>query len=632
VESIRPQLSLVLRPRYVIPGLLVISVTILYSLTLLTNVINCVSQYCDDPGEFTIALAQGGTVHPTGYPLYMLLGTPFVSALRAMGLSPAAGGSLFSLVWQVLAVGGVFMLVQRETHNPWLSGAAGLLLAVTRSMWIEGTLPEEYSLMMALSVWILWLAGALHVQWSDSLGWWLAFAGGLGAAHQRLVAVMLPFIGLWLLPQAWRSGRFWRWLGVACLCFAAGFLPYLDIPFRVWRGAPWLWSQADNWKDFWRVFWAGDYLHAPIHSLSSVLASARKIWAALRDGMGTAGVGLTVVGALIALIKAPRQAALWWGVGLSCLVFALFVDVIIVEAELMLFILCLVVVCAIGLAQLPRRWQVGASGVLLACGLYLGARQYPVVVALTHNNKAEQYIGTVEKLEAPPHAAVLALWGQEYFDLYYAQHFEGRLSQWQLVDHRADFNALTVQGDGRVYMSEDTLNVFTVDQWRQHLGSPLRITSAGPGMLAVTSRPLPAPAGPLYPIGDGIALSNWEVRLEPDHSLDLVAYWVATRTVPSDYSTYVHVTDKTEIVSADDLLGQNDAFAPVYSWYPTSQWQPNEVVREDHVVVGLPPDRQPSSIFVGMYRHEAGGQLTPLGHVVLDLEEGIWKMRAATPP
>ena len=117
------------------------------------------------------------------------------------------------------------------------------------------------------------------------------------------------------------------------------------------------------------------------------------------------------------------------------------------------------------------------------------------------------------------------------------------------------------------------------------------------------------------------------MRQEPDHSLDVVAHWVATRPVSADYSTYVHVTDKAEIATPDDLLGQNDASAPVYGWYPTSQWQPNEMVREDHVVEGLPPDRPPRTIIVGMYHHQADGQFVQLGHVVLTFDGDSWTIR-----
>ena len=51
----------------------------LYGATLMSVVSGCTSEYCADVGEFQVALATWGTVHYTGYPLYMLLGSPFVA-------------------------------------------------------------------------------------------------------------------------------------------------------------------------------------------------------------------------------------------------------------------------------------------------------------------------------------------------------------------------------------------------------------------------------------------------------------------------------------------------------------------------------------------------------------------------
>jgi hypothetical protein len=83
--------------------------------------------------------------------------------------------------------------------------------------------------------------------------------------------------------------------------------------------------------------------------------------------------------------------------------------------------------------------------------------------------------------------------------------------------------------------------------------------------------------------------------------------WVATHAVQKDYSSYAYLSDQHRITAPGDLVAQSDFAAPVYGWYPTSQWQPGELVREDHTL-DLPSDRVVRSIFVGMYsRNDAGG-------------------------
>ena len=43
-----------------------------------------------DPGEFQFAAWRLGLAHPTGYPLYMLLGSAWQHVLAILGVSPAA--------------------------------------------------------------------------------------------------------------------------------------------------------------------------------------------------------------------------------------------------------------------------------------------------------------------------------------------------------------------------------------------------------------------------------------------------------------------------------------------------------------------------------------------------------------
>jgi len=76
---------------------------------------------------------------------------------------------------------------------------------------------------------------------------------------------------------------------------------------------------------------------------------------------------------------------------------------------------------------------------------------------------------------------------------------------------------------------------------------------------------------------------------------------------------------KTIAEQKRDLVAQSDFAAPVYGWYPTSEWQPGEVVREDHTL-DLPADRSVRSIFVGMYSRNAGGGFDQLGRLRLDTD------------
>jgi hypothetical protein len=152
------------------------------------------SVYADDVGEYQVALPLWGTVHPTGTPLYMLLGSPFVTALRRLGLAPSAGASLFSLLWTTGGVALLAAIMIRLAVPPVLSALAALAIGLTRSIWIHGSIAEVYSLWMFMMLLALLLALKLDARWSDRSGWVLALLAGLGVAHHRLLVPLLPVL------------------------------------------------------------------------------------------------------------------------------------------------------------------------------------------------------------------------------------------------------------------------------------------------------------------------------------------------------------------------------------------------------------------------------------------------------
>lgn len=62
------------------------------------------SPYATDVGEIQNALPRWGTIHFTGYPLYTLSGSLFVTLLHPLGIAPAAAASLYSALWGALAI------------------------------------------------------------------------------------------------------------------------------------------------------------------------------------------------------------------------------------------------------------------------------------------------------------------------------------------------------------------------------------------------------------------------------------------------------------------------------------------------------------------------------------------------
>src|SRR5204863_5781393 len=81
-----------------------------------------------DSAEFTLVLALRGVSHPTGYPLYTLIGHGFVTALHALGASWAFAANAWSASGGAVAVGLMVRL-------------AGALAPRSRMAWVVALLP-----------------------------------------------------------------------------------------------------------------------------------------------------------------------------------------------------------------------------------------------------------------------------------------------------------------------------------------------------------------------------------------------------------------------------------------------------------------------------------------------------------
>jgi len=114
-----------------------------------------------DSGEFQFAAWLGGFVHPTGYPLYLLLGWLWTHLLP-LG-DPAWRMNAFSAAWGALAVGLLYLLARQvigvaaRGRLPLLAVRLPALLAaatfaVSPTFWSQAVVAEVYTLNAALIV------------------------------------------------------------------------------------------------------------------------------------------------------------------------------------------------------------------------------------------------------------------------------------------------------------------------------------------------------------------------------------------------------------------------------------------------------------------------------------------------
>jgi hypothetical protein len=198
-----------------------------------------------DWAEMQMIPAQLGVPHPTGYPLYVLLGKAF--SLLPIG-SIAYRANLLSAVAAAGGAAAVVLVSTRLGVRPVIAAIAGLTLAVTGTLWLEATFSEMNGLHLLLVALVIHRALVWRAERRDSdlrLGGLLA---GLSLANHLLAVTVVPIVVLFVLVDARRRLIERPVLLVqAGLLVLAGVSLYLFIPLRALFGPPEVYGSLQTW-------------------------------------------------------------------------------------------------------------------------------------------------------------------------------------------------------------------------------------------------------------------------------------------------------------------------------------------------------------------------------------------------
>lgn len=605
-----------------VAGLAALLAFICFVTTLQTEINGSAHPYTTDVGEIQNALPRWGTIHFTGYPLYTALGSLTVNALRLLGIPPAAGASLYSALWGALAIGLLAWLLLELKVAPALAVVASLLFALSTSLWVDASLAELHTMTMALTFAGLLAALRFYRQGRRRDFYWLAFIVGQGLAHQRAFVFSVPAMALLALPH-WRVMlRHWLpALGLALL----GPLTYLYLPLVDWLGSDWVFSNPGTWDGFWALV-----MDTKTERIIELPGTVAELWTRVR---GVAGVlsddlpwplwlagllALTFLGRTLTLLERLALALSWVPFFLlSVVIWVGFVGDALLAAKLPV-----IAMSAVGLGLLGQavwRWRRSAGRMAVAGGLILAATLFqahrPTVLAITRDPSAAETIDLADQIPPPGDgrpATLMALWGNDFWQLAYAHRFEGRFPHLNLVDHNADFSAIVARGD-HLYTLSRTFYERPLEWWEQRLGA---VSLSSVAYRVVEIRPRDAvvevEGGPLQLLDNGIVVQDAALRWVEEDELLLRVVWRASSPTDTDYSVAVHLVSSVPPAGPDDIVDQADSAHPVYGWYPTTEWRRNEVV-QGHYRLEVPQGDEPVAVRLGMYRVTAEGEFENAG-------------------
>jgi len=181
-----------------------------------------------DSAELVTGSYTLGIVHPTGYPLYLLLGKLFT--LLPVG-SVAYRVNLLSTVLAVLSVLVLGRIIFKLTGSVFASWIGSLFLAFAHTFWVMAIVAEVYTLHTLL----LGVVLLLLLRWRESPSarrlFAVALAFGFSLTNHVSSVFMLPII-VWFVWRniGWRESI--RMVPGAALACLLGLSPYLYFPIR----------------------------------------------------------------------------------------------------------------------------------------------------------------------------------------------------------------------------------------------------------------------------------------------------------------------------------------------------------------------------------------------------------------
>jgi len=267
----------------------------------------------EDSGDLLAASATLGIPHPTGYPLFVLLGR------LATFLPLGTIAFRINLVSAVAAAASVYFVVRLACalapEAARLLGALGaaacaLLYASSRGAWSQSVLSEVYTLNAAFLSVVLWLLVEADRERDLRRLLLAAYLFGLGLTNHLLLLAASPA----LLVVTWRFART-RKIGLA----GAVLLPVLIfwgltldlyLPVRAARNPEFSWGAPTSPEQLWWVLSGAQYAR---NFFVRDLAGVVRHLAPGRWGMDF-GWGLLILGGgvLVTLFRRPTGSAAVW--------------------------------------------------------------------------------------------------------------------------------------------------------------------------------------------------------------------------------------------------------------------------------------------------------------------------------
>lgn len=565
-----------------------------------------------------------------GYPLYTLLGMLWVRWSRLFlgwAMNPIEIFSLYSILWALGALALLYMLILELTERNWIIAAlVTLLYAFSFSFWFYAVTTEKNTAGIFQIVAAMWAALRWERTGGDRPLLLLALLTGFALAHVVTgVLIALAFLVVLYPKERPQPGLAWR----AALW---SILPLISYAYVLVQGHLHPQWRGQGQQGVSTLAWFAHFLTNP--DARELLAQGLSLeWPAelvarLTNELTLAGLLLGLLG----IVWLGRRRGSFLSLALvGYVIFAYFnrygswVEILMPAFPLL----------SIGIAHAAHqvwRWRSSWTAIGVVVGLTLLAgyqivRNYPIADQRDKGGDSGLDLARAILADAPPLHARIIITFDEALSLEYLTRVWGERGD-ILFEPPQNF---AWDDPKPFYVTRNAAWVVLRD-----LPPAVHLSSAGATLIEVRDGPgrgLPASARPLlFDFEGGLRLVGYGVT--SSDALRIALYWQARTAMERDYSISVRPTRGGELIFVEGQLLLLDHAHPVWGFYPTSRWEPGEVVRDDYQIP-LPADTIPDGIRIVVYYplpdgfYEVGSLDLPLSINLQGESSSLLEKRAA---
>lgn len=603
----------------IIFGMLALASFLLYLRTLAPDVVDA------DGGEFQFAAWNFGFVHPTGYPLFLMLGGTFQHVVP-IG-NPAFRLNLFNAFIAAFVVAMVYLVALEFARHRVASIIAAAVFGLTRTFWYDASAAEVYALNVFFVALLLFIV--LRWQCEPTAGKFAAFCWvfGLALTHHRTVMLWVPAFLIFIFLVARREQfrfhpeRIKAQVALFMLALLIPLLLYLYVPLRA-PASPYFALPLtphrtlilyDNSVAGFIDYLVGRTFQAEMGWDAVSVARLMAFPQLLLDQFGVLGMALGILGFVAMLWRREWTRFILLFVGFATTI--LFASIYHIGDIVHYYIPAYLAWAIWGgyaiawLGQLVSHFTFHVSRFVSAFCLLLSACL--LVPQLTANFSFADRSGETRVREhwtrltasAPQNAILISNDRDEMMPLWYFQYVENT---------RREVLGLFP----RITPAPEHANVVRLTDSVLDTNRPVYFIKPMPGIeikyrFEQTGELWRVSAQPRVPHQSSDAVLANRVRVigydvvRETNALRVAIFWQPIAKLDANYTTFIHLLD-----SRGNKIAQGNDHQVGGEFYPTALWQIGEMLR-DEFVISLPPNLAPGNYrwLVGMYRSSDGERL-----------------------